>query len=87
LPICTWVGDHSPVHADVIIVTEIPEPFSGELSAIVGNDKVRDPKQKMLSWMKSTACLEPILARGFASMHLVNLSTTTIKWVKPPGVF
>jgi hypothetical protein len=43
------------------------------------------PKWKMMSWMKSMAFLEPILARGFASIHLVNLSTTTSRWVKPPG--
>jgi hypothetical protein len=37
--------------------------------------------------MKSTACLELILARGFASIHLVNLLAATRKWVKPPGAF
>jgi hypothetical protein len=42
------------------------------------------PKWKMMSRMKSTACLEPILARGFASIHLVNLSTAMSRWVKPP---
>jgi hypothetical protein len=40
------VGDHSPVHSDVIIVTEIAEVFSGELSAVVGDDRVRDSKTK-----------------------------------------
>jgi hypothetical protein len=57
------------------------------MSAVVGNDRVRDPEAKMMSWMKSTACLEPILARCFASIHLVNLSTAMSKWVKPPGAF
>jgi hypothetical protein len=37
--------------------------------------------------MKSMTCLEPILARGFTSIHLVNLSTATSRWVKPPGIF
>jgi hypothetical protein len=41
----------------------------------------------MMFWMKSTACLEPILARGFASTYLVNLSTMMSRWVKPPGAF
>jgi hypothetical protein len=45
------------------------------------------PKQKMMSWLKSMACLEPILARGFALTHLVNLSTVMSRWVKPPGAF
>jgi hypothetical protein len=37
--------------------------------------------------MKSTACLEPILASCFASTHLVNLLTATSRWVKPLGAF
>jgi hypothetical protein len=44
-------------------------------------------KQKMLSWMKSMACLELILARAFSSTHLVNLSTAMSRWVKAPGFF
>jgi hypothetical protein len=31
------------------------------------------------------ACLEPILAMGFTSIHLVNLSITTSRWVEPLG--
>jgi hypothetical protein len=46
LPVCTWVGDRGPVHADVIVITEIQEFFSGELSAVVGNDRVRNPEMK-----------------------------------------
>jgi hypothetical protein len=38
-------------------------------------------------WTKLTACLESILAKDLASIHLVNLSTVTSKWVKPPGDF
>jgi hypothetical protein len=41
----------------------------------------------MMSWMKSMACLEPILARGFTSIHLVDLSTARSRWVKPLGAF
>jgi hypothetical protein len=37
--------------------------------------------------MKSTACFEPILARDFTSIDLVNVLTTTSRWVKPPGNF
>jgi hypothetical protein len=41
------VGEHGPIHADVIVVTEIQEsPPPGELSAIVSDDRVRDPKMK-----------------------------------------
>jgi hypothetical protein len=41
----------------------------------------------MMSWMKSVAWLEPILARSFALIHLVNLSTAMSRWVKPSGAF
>jgi hypothetical protein len=44
LPVCTRVGDCGPIHVDVIVITEIKEFFSGELSAIVGNDRLRDPE-------------------------------------------
>jgi hypothetical protein len=37
--------------------------------------------------MKFMACLEPILARGLASIHLVNLSTVMSRWIKPLGAF
>jgi hypothetical protein len=38
LPVCTRVGDRGLVHTDVIVITEIQEFFSGELSADVGDD-------------------------------------------------
>jgi hypothetical protein len=41
----------------------------------------------MMSWMKSTTRLEPILARGLTLIHLVNLSTMTSRWVKLLGTF
>jgi hypothetical protein len=87
LPICTQVGYHGPVHPDVVAITEIQEFFPGEVSTIVGDNGVRDLKQKMMSWLKFTACLELIFARGLASIHLVNLSSVTSRWVKPPGAF
>jgi hypothetical protein len=40
------VGDRGPVHADVIVIIEIQDFFSGELSVVVSNDRVRDPKTK-----------------------------------------
>jgi hypothetical protein len=44
-------------------------------------------KQEIISWTKLTACLEPILAKGLALIHLVNLSPVTSMWVKPLGAF
>jgi hypothetical protein len=46
LPICMRVGDCGLVPSNVIVVTEIQEFFSGELSVIVRDDKVRDPKME-----------------------------------------
>jgi hypothetical protein len=42
LPICTRVDGRGLVHVDAIVVTEIQEFFSGELSAVVDNDRVRN---------------------------------------------
>jgi hypothetical protein len=38
------VGDRSLVHVDVIVITGIQEFFSGELSAVVSDDRVRNPE-------------------------------------------
>jgi hypothetical protein len=43
LPVCTWLGDCGAIHTDVIVVKEIQEFFSAELSDVVGDDRVRDP--------------------------------------------
>jgi hypothetical protein len=43
------------------------------------------PKQKMMSYRKLTACLELILARGLASIHIVNMLTMTSKCMNPSG--
>jgi hypothetical protein len=42
---------------------------------------------KIMSWTKLAFCLEPILAKSLASIHLVNLSIMTSRWVKPPSTF
>jgi hypothetical protein len=41
-----WVGYRGLVHVDVIVITEIQKFFSGELSAILGDDRVRDPQNE-----------------------------------------
>jgi hypothetical protein len=40
------VGDPGQVHPYVIVIIEIQELLSGELSAVVGEDGVRDPKME-----------------------------------------
>jgi hypothetical protein len=75
------------VHPDVVVVTKIQELLPSELSAVLGDDRIGDPKQKIMSWTKLTACLEPILAMGLESIQLVNLMTVTSRWFKPPALF
>jgi phosphatidate phosphatase APP1 len=38
------VGDHGPVHLDVVIITKILEIFPDELGTIIGDDGFRDPE-------------------------------------------
>jgi hypothetical protein len=81
------VGDHGLVHADVTVITEVQQFFSSELSAIVGNDGVRDPKTKNDVLDEIHGLLGADLAKGFTLTHLVNLSTMVSMWVKPPDAF
>jgi hypothetical protein len=82
-----WVGECGPVHADVMVVTEIQDFFSSELSVVVGNDRVRDPEMKNDVLNEIYSLLGANFSQGFASIHLVNLSTLTSRWVKPSGAF
>ena len=45
------------------------------------------PKRWMMSRKNSTACSDLIVEIGRASIHFVNLSMVTSRWVKPPGAF
>jgi hypothetical protein len=82
-----WVGDHGLVHIDVIVITEIQECFSCELSAVVDNDRVRDPEMKNDVSDEIYGLLGANFGQGLTSIHLANLSTMTSKWVKPLGAF
>jgi hypothetical protein len=86
LSVCEQVGDCCLVYPDVIVIIEIHEFHPGELGAVVGDDRVGAPKRKIMSWTKLTTYLEPIFTRGLASIHLVNLSIATSRWVKPPSL-
>jgi hypothetical protein len=44
LPIRPGVCHGCPIHADMVIITETKELFTGELRAVVGDDRVWDPK-------------------------------------------
>jgi hypothetical protein len=38
------MGDRGLVHLDVVVITEIDEPFPRELGAVVGDDEVWGPE-------------------------------------------
>jgi hypothetical protein len=44
LPVSSWVGHRGPIYSDVMVVTEVQELLSSELSAVFGNDRIRYPK-------------------------------------------
>jgi len=69
-----------PIDADVIFIAELEELLPDELCAIVHDNGVRysiamdDIKNNM-------ACSNLIAEIGRASIHFVNLSMVTSKWV------
>jgi hypothetical protein len=38
------VGNHDLVHLDIVVITEIQELLPGELSTVVSDDRIWDPK-------------------------------------------
>jgi hypothetical protein len=46
LPISSRVGHRGPIYSDVMIITEVQELLSGELSAIISNDRIRYPEME-----------------------------------------
>jgi hypothetical protein len=45
------------------------------------------PKRWMIFVKNATACSDPMLVKGWTSIHLENLSMATSRCVKPPGAF
>jgi hypothetical protein len=46
LPVSSWVGHRSPIYSVVMVIIEVQELLSGELSAIIDNDRIRYPKME-----------------------------------------
>jgi hypothetical protein len=44
LTVRAGVRDYCPVYSDVVVIKEAQELLPGELGAIVGDDRVGDPK-------------------------------------------
>jgi hypothetical protein len=72
------VGYRSLVHSEVVIITEIQEFFPSELSAIVGDDGVRNCNTHFLHnkiYRQARSALDCIfeifcLRKGFAQINL-----------------
>jgi hypothetical protein len=63
-----------PRHQAFAIILEL---FGFQVGAIISDDTVGHSKVKAMDSMKLTAAVESSVVTGVASIHLVNLSTTT----------
>ena len=64
LPIRVWVRHSRPVYAYVVAIAERQEFLARELSAIVGDDRIRDPKPEDNVSEVQNICLRLDLADG-----------------------
>jgi hypothetical protein len=81
------VGDCYPVYSDAIVITKVQELLPGELGAIIGDDRIWDPETEDYVLEKAHHLFGADFSHGPTTIHLVNLSTTTSRWVKPSGAF
>ena len=79
------VGDldrhKSIVKLNVPVGTEVLEVFACEFRAILGDDAMGDAKRWMRLRMNSNIYFNMVMATGLTSIHFLNLSTTTKRWV------
>jgi hypothetical protein len=73
--------DGGPIDSDVVFIVESKELLFGELHAIVVMMEFGTPKQWMMLRKNSMACSNLTTEIGQASIHFVNLSMVTSKWV------
>ena len=70
-----------PVDTDVLFNAKLKEFLANELCAVVHDDGVWDYEAMDVSRKNSTTCSDLIVEIGQASIHFVNLSMVTSKWV------
>jgi hypothetical protein len=71
----------------LVVLAEVQELLPSELCAIVGDDRVRDPKAMDDVCEERHSCSDLMLVRGRTSIHLENVSMVTSRCEKPPGAF
>ena len=87
LPVHMGVHDCCPINPNVVIIAELEEFLACKQCAIICDDRVRHAKAVDNVKDKARVCVDLIVVIGLASIHFVNLSMATSKWVKPPGAF
>ena len=87
LSVHSGVRNGCPIDPDVLLIIESNEFTAGELCAIVCDDGVRYSEAMDDIGKTSTACSDLIVEIDRASIHFINLSMVTSRWVKPTGAF
>ena len=87
LPVRSGVRDGGPIDPDVLFIAESNELPAGELCAIVCDDGVWYSKAMDDVEEEQHGLLRLDRGDRRASIHLVNFSMVTSKWVYPLGAF
>jgi len=70
-----------PINVDVVFITELEEVFLVDYVSLSMIIEFGTPKRWMMSRKNSMACSNLIVEIDQASVHFVNLSTVTSKYV------
>jgi hypothetical protein len=81
------VSDYCPVYPDVVVIIEIHELLLGELGAIVGNDRVGDPKAKNNVLDKAYRLLGADFGQGPSLDPFIELVDRDKQVGEAPGCF
>ena len=81
------MSERCPVDPDPISFRELLEVVTCEVGPVVGDDGVGHAESVHDVQEELDGLLESIVVIGFASIHFVNLSIATSRWVNRPGAF
>ena len=73
--------DGGPIDPDVVFIVESKELLASELCTVVRDDGVWDSKAMDDVEEEQHGCSDLIVEIGRASIHFINLSMVTSKWV------
>ena len=75
LTVSTRVSDQGSIDPNAVSITKVQELLSSEVSSVVSNDTVRNTKPIDDVEEELDRLFQSDVGDGFASIHLVNLST------------